>query len=284
MGVLQTYMTYSFIRILTQRWEETDAYKFGIIDADGNPLKKFRELDNQEQKDVYTIWHRMIFKIKRLLEKVPFGKTLMASYISALWLIKENMGSKGDFDKILEAFCKHVGYDPKENKSLTEELADNNILEPGRYIVVTEYTDFIHKEILHIKESLKPIDSILGFPVYTYQGNPFTQFDVFKLEEDVNTVGGGSIAGANEDPPGPAKLTSLLRRKKFAGMEVFECNDEVYHRCINGKPKYHRYSTYVGDDEIGQAIRSYGLEAQKKPIILQNSKTGHMIYLRKQGY
>lgn len=336
MSILTTYMTFQFIRLLVTKWEDTDAYARGIIDVEGKPLKKSRDL-SYEDKEVYTSFHRLVFKLKRMLEKVPFGKTIMASYIAALSLIKEHVKNKAEFDTILEEFCKHVGYDPKDNKQLTEELADNNILEPGRYIVVSEHLDgLIKQEILYIDESLKPVDCILGFPVYSYQGHPFTQFDVFKLEEgilyeqkltswekrerqlaknaamrafnknklkqkstfkplttqvmspkkveeDVNVVGGGAIAGANGDPPGPAKLTKLIRRKKFAGMEVFECSDEVYHRCLFGKPKFHRYSTYVGEDEIGQAIREYGLEARKQPIVLQNEKTGHMIYLRRSG-
>ena len=286
---LQLYMTYSFIRLLVTPWEETEAFKLGIIDAEGEPLKRSTELSSEERKS-YTVWHRLVYKLKRLLNKLPFGRTLMASYISALWLIKENVKNKADFDQLLEQFCKHVGYDPKTDYELTEDLADNNILEPGQYLVIADHLDgLVRQEVLHIPESLEPVDCILGFPVYTYQGHPFTQFDVFKLEEnvfvkeDANAVGNGAVAGINpgEEPPGPSR--KLIRRTKFAGMEVFECNDDVYHKCMNGKPKYHRYSYYVGDDEIGQAIREYGLDARKKPIILQNAKTGHMIYLRQPG-
>ena len=36
---IDLFVTYRFLRLLTTPFEKTDAYKFGIIDKDGNRVK-----------------------------------------------------------------------------------------------------------------------------------------------------------------------------------------------------------------------------------------------------
>jgi hypothetical protein len=67
----------------------------------------------------------------------------------------------------------------------------------------------------------------------------------------------------------------------FAGNIVFQCDDEVYHKCRLGKAKYARYKTFVGDDEAGKIIRDYGRKYPQKNIVLKNKTSGAMLYLRK---
>lgn len=68
---------------------------------------------------------------------------------------------------------------------------------------------------------------------------------------------------------------------KFAGAIVFDCDPKRFMDCKMGKPKYHKYQYYVGDDELGEEIRQYGRKYPKHPIILRNSVDGSMLYLRK---
>jgi hypothetical protein len=115
-----------------------------------------------------------------------------------------------------------------------------------------------------------------------------------------NAAGGGNVAGIGVgpqgEPPGPKNILARLRRKKpvevaeqivevtnqdyFAGNPVFKVSDDFYHKCHMGKKKYHRYEKYVGGDHMGEAIRQYGLKNHGKPIVIQNEKTGAMLYLR----
>ena len=88
-GALNVFFIYKFLRILTQPFDETDAFKLGIIDEKGKILKKHKKLKTTEEKDSYTLMHRLVWKLKRLMEKIPFGKSRLASYAAALWLIKE---------------------------------------------------------------------------------------------------------------------------------------------------------------------------------------------------
>jgi len=88
-GAMNLYFIYKFLRILTTPFASTDAFKLGIIDEKGKILKKKSKLKTIEEKEAYTMFDRLVWKLKRLMEKIPFGKTRLASYAAALWLIKE---------------------------------------------------------------------------------------------------------------------------------------------------------------------------------------------------
>lgn len=87
--VVDIFLVYQFIRRLVTPFKDWDAFKFGIIDDEGNILRKRSELKTREEKESFRVFDIMILKLKRLLEKVPGGKSRLASYAAALWLIKE---------------------------------------------------------------------------------------------------------------------------------------------------------------------------------------------------
>jgi hypothetical protein len=68
--------------------------------------------------------------------------------------------------------------------------------------------------------------------------------------------------------------------RRFAGNDVFVVDTKRFNNARLGKKKYLKYETYVGADDVGNAIRDYGRKYPKKPIILQDDKTGSMIFLR----
>ena len=83
------------ITLLCTPWKEQAAYKQGIIDDEGNLLKRSRDLKTSEEKDAFTYLHRMVFNMKRALEKVPFGKTWTAAATASLILLKEGLEQEG---------------------------------------------------------------------------------------------------------------------------------------------------------------------------------------------
>lgn len=101
-------------------------------------------------------------------------------------------------------------------------------------------------------------------------------------EAPANSAGSGAVAGIGIGPQGEPGVSSapMVKRKQFAGTEVFEVNSDWFHRARWGKKKYARYEHYVGTDEIGQAIRAYGNDDYRRPIIIQDERTGAMCYLR----
>lgn len=119
-----------FITLLTTPWEETNAFKMGLIDDQGNKIKKpFTE----KEKSAYNIFHRLVFNIKKLINKVPGGKSKIASYASALFLIKERSNMSDEhLDQILsECNVDHMDF-------LSEGLehwfvTSDGMLSPGSY-------------------------------------------------------------------------------------------------------------------------------------------------------
>ena len=84
-------ITYRVIKMLVTPWKQHDAYKLGIIDDNGKVLRKAKTLKSAKEKDSYTILHRFVFNLKRLLGLLPGGKSKFASYATALaLLLKEN--------------------------------------------------------------------------------------------------------------------------------------------------------------------------------------------------
>ena len=86
-AVIDTYITYKIISTLVKDWYEQDAFKLGIIDDKGKVLKKAKELETSAEKKAYTILHRFIFNLKRLLNKVPGGRSKFGSYAAAAILL-----------------------------------------------------------------------------------------------------------------------------------------------------------------------------------------------------
>ena len=88
--IVDLFMVYQFIRRLATPFVEWDAYELGIIDETGKQLIKRKDFTTREQKNSYQIFDIMITKLKRLVEKIPGGKTRLGSYAAALYLIKES--------------------------------------------------------------------------------------------------------------------------------------------------------------------------------------------------
>ena len=100
MRVVDTLIVFRILKMLTTPFNKQPAYKFGFIDDKGNRIKlKSVEGSNQkvennpktaEEKASLTPLHRLVFNLKKIIEKVPFGKSQFASYAVALALLKEH--------------------------------------------------------------------------------------------------------------------------------------------------------------------------------------------------
>ena len=120
-GAVNLYFIYKFLRMLTTPWENTDAFKLGIIDKNGGILRKKRTLKTLEEKEAYTMMDRLVWKLKRLMEKIPFGKTRLASYAAALWLIKEEKSFYNNDKDLQESFLSFLETDWKDKALILKE-------------------------------------------------------------------------------------------------------------------------------------------------------------------
>lgn len=82
------YVTYRILRMLATPIEKSDAYKMGIINADG---KKIKNPTTSSEKDAYSLLQRFVFKVQRALMKSPdrTGKRLL-TVAAALAILREH--------------------------------------------------------------------------------------------------------------------------------------------------------------------------------------------------
>lgn len=95
--LVDNLITLRVLRLFTMRYEDTQAYKLGIINDKGEQLIKMSNFTTGSQSDAYTILHRLVFRLRGLLEKVPFVKNRLANYAAALLLIKEKIVKEEEF-------------------------------------------------------------------------------------------------------------------------------------------------------------------------------------------
>ena len=84
---IDLFVAYRFLRILTTPWEDQPAFEHGIIDKDGKLLRKANTLTKIDEKESFTLLHRLIFNLKRLLHKIPGVRTKLGTYATALFLL-----------------------------------------------------------------------------------------------------------------------------------------------------------------------------------------------------
>ena len=457
------YFVFRFLRLLTMKYEKTDAFKYGIIDKKGNPLKRSSDLESVDEKAAYTMLHRLVFKVRRLIEKVPvLGKSILLNYAAALFLLKEQNDTRIWTDenymtRRLMEFLENEDWE-ESAELLKEELkgqygseTDQFLIEGGHTDVASaknqvkiarsalqkmdmelsklsdeedlptwwtnkvavavdnldgmaDYLDTQVEAVLERKMTAGEIDkrekivlslkkrkddfkkrygddwkdviyaTATKMAMESFYGKASPQqmtgylkglnrmmtkkeiedhlkkhFNVKKVkmntsgtkvlasegtreyakslekiandkkmkmispserktlkkiaalldkeknEEIANSVGGGGVAGLDigltykkkkedekkaKDLKKKMKIDEEVRMSTFAGKQVFVVDSETYHQCRLGKKKYARYEKYVGKDNVGLAIREYGLKHPKRPIILQNGENGPMLFLR----
>lgn len=167
------FYAFRFLKLLVSSWDKTDAYELGIIDADGKLLKKAQDRKTPQEKSAYTVFHRLVFNVKRLLNKLPFGKTKLASYASALFLIKENTNLTDDE---IRNVLNDVFDDLEETIDISESAQwfdKSNKLAPGTYTLTQEIASPVTGEVIaNINTKVKAIDfteaygEIFGLNVY----------------------------------------------------------------------------------------------------------------------
>jgi len=87
---IDLFVTYRFLKLLVTPWKKQEAYKLGIIDANGKALKKARDLGLEAERESFTLLHRLVFNFKRIMMKIPLVRSQLGTYAAALFLLKEH--------------------------------------------------------------------------------------------------------------------------------------------------------------------------------------------------
>ena len=194
------FVTYRFIKLLTTPFEKTDAFKLGIIDKDGNRIRKPNssqvevELTTSQLKNSYTVLHKLVFNIKKIFSKLPLLKTKIGTYAAALFLLKdtfkEHMQDPDIFEKEFVKFLK------ENNVVLDTEISEEvigfgEVLPKGEYLLKNDILNKEEEELTAKKgdkvavfDDQAPIDTVLGveiFPVIHMK----TQEKIYVSLEDI---------------------------------------------------------------------------------------------------
>ena len=128
--VTDLVLVYQFLKRLTTPFDETKAFELGIIDERGKRIKS-KEIKTTEEKNSYGYFDKLVFNLKKLLEKLPGGKTKLASYAAALFLIREAQKPERkyttkDLQEELDASIKELEKRTMKNlKNLVEDVPAN---------------------------------------------------------------------------------------------------------------------------------------------------------------
>ena len=100
-------ITYRVVKMLVTPFEKFKAFELGIIDADGKVLKKFKQVKGSEKKH-YTMLHRFVFNLKRILKKVGLGSRLGSFAVALALLIREDKSMAQHKDNIESAVITYL--------------------------------------------------------------------------------------------------------------------------------------------------------------------------------
>lgn len=117
-------LAYNFIKRLVTPFDETDAFKLGVIDERG---KKIKNPENAKEELAFSTFNRLIFNIKKIVERLPGGKSKLASYGAALFLIKESANPKDHYtdEEIMQALEENMDYLAKHDKKTLKSLLED---------------------------------------------------------------------------------------------------------------------------------------------------------------
>ena len=186
-------ITYRVIKLLVTPWDKQEAYKYGIIDNDGKVLRRARELRTSKEKDSYTLLHRFVFNLKRLLAFVPGGKSKLGTYAAALGLLLKEQKDVNAIE-IERALYKHlvendlVAYDDDLKESVGFDY-----LPEGKYIMIDKLEDLEGSktadvgDVVYTTENQKPFDNYFGVNLY-HVINEDTKQQIVVSEDNIERI------------------------------------------------------------------------------------------------
>ena len=113
-------ITYRVVKLLVTPFEKQEAYKFGIIDDKGKVLKKYKTLKLEKERKSYTLLHRFVFNLKRILQRVGLGSKLGSFAVALALLIKEDKKFAEHKTLIEQTVIKYLKEENLYNEMLNE--------------------------------------------------------------------------------------------------------------------------------------------------------------------
>ena len=150
-------ITYRVVKLLITPFEKQPAFKNGIIDEKGKVLKKYKTLKTEKERKSYTLLHRFVFNLKRILQRVGLGSKLGSFGVALALLIKE--------DK------RYAQHQQLIEQTVIKYLKDNNL-----------YEDILNesREIPEFDTDDQVVCTCFGVDVYEKDGELISEYEYAK--------------------------------------------------------------------------------------------------------
>jgi hypothetical protein len=129
--LVDNLIAFKILKMLVTPFDQTDAYNLGIVDAQGKTIRKSSALTTNAEKDSYNYLTRLVFGLKKIINKLPGGESRMKSLIAALWLVKEQYQTNGKLTNALleERFVELLQMMDNRVSLVEEEIIVKKFLE-----------------------------------------------------------------------------------------------------------------------------------------------------------
>ena len=185
------FYAFRFLKLLVTPFEKTQAFELGIIDKEGKILKKAIDRTTPDEKSAYTVFHRLVFNLKRIMAKAPGGKSVVARYGAALFLIKEHTGMSDS--KLLKTLEKALDttFENELNENYWYQDTEARLM-PGNYILTEDMASPITGELIAkrneriiVDDFKSPIGSISNINIYRVKHSKTNQ-DIYISNRDIS--------------------------------------------------------------------------------------------------
>ena len=150
-------ITYRVVKLLITPFDKQPAFKNGIIDEKGKVLKKYKTLKTEKERKSYTLLHRFVFNLKRILQRVGLGSKLGSFGVALALLIKE--------DK------RYAQHQQLIEQTVIKYLKDNNLYED----ILSE-----SREIPEFDTDDQVFCTCFGVDVYERDGELISEYEYAK--------------------------------------------------------------------------------------------------------
>jgi hypothetical protein len=128
--IVDNLIAFRILKMLVTNFEDTAAYKLGIIDKKGKNIRKANTLQTSQERDAYTYLNRLVFNMKKIINKIPSGESKMKSLVAALWLVKEQYQSGSRSTALMQEKFDNI-----------MKLLDNRVSLVEEEIIVKKFLD-----------------------------------------------------------------------------------------------------------------------------------------------
>lgn len=132
--IVDNLIAFKILQMLVTPFPNTQAFKLGVIDKNGNPLKKIKDM-SQSEKNNYTMLHRLVFRLKKIMSKIPIINTRLGTLAAAYFLVKECLENDRSIVTLEEDYV-----------DLLRKMQQADILLVDEYLLVEEFLQTLNED------------------------------------------------------------------------------------------------------------------------------------------